>query len=262
VGEVTGEGVRDIRQTNKTQHMKKTQKFSLNMFERIDTFGTEQQDKLQISPRIAVLFAENKTNITAIHAASAEQVSGDTTSHSGTEQRAQLAAELTHHLRVIAGIARELDPVQYPGVAEKFPTLRKRLSYPILQSRALAFAQDAVPYKQAFLDRDMPADFIEQLNALVTSFAAATGVKNTGTQERAHSVASVATLVRKGMRTTRELRASLRRQLAKNPALEAAWKRAARVQGLPTANVEGRKTKVEGPGADAVATNVAAHPAA
>jgi hypothetical protein len=219
--------------------MNKRHKLSLNMFEKIGTFGDEQQDKLQISPRIAELFAENKTNITAIHLALRDQVSGDTTSHSGTEQRTQLAAELTHTIRVISGIARELDPEQYPGVAEKFPTLTQpRPPYPVLQSRAHAFAQDALPYKQAFIDRDMPADFIEQLNALVTSFAAATDVKNTGTQDRAHSVASIATLVRKGMRIARELRASLRRQLAKNPALEAAWKRAARVEGSTGARAQ------------------------
>ena len=65
-----------------------------------------------------------------------------------------------------------------PGLENKF-RLPRNTSDQFLLNAARAYAADAVPLKAGFLKHEMPADFIERLNQLITDFEKASTEKTT-----------------------------------------------------------------------------------
>jgi hypothetical protein len=171
--------------------------------------------------------------ITEIDTHSGDQDTGRGLSHGGAGDRRRIAKELRALMRRIADIGKTLDPEAFPGVAQQLRMPGN--SYPVLETRARAFLEVVTPIKAAFVDRLMPADFDEQLQALIDDFAAARERKHTGRAEQVGGTAGISDAAARGMRLARKLDAILKVAYAKNPSLLAAWKSAVKVQRGPQA---------------------------
>lgn len=162
-----------------------------------------------------------------------EQLVGQGTSRGGTADRRRVSRELRKMMRLIADIAKVLDPAGFPGIAAQLRMPRG--SHQELEVRANSFAEVIAPIRQEFVDRMMPEDFDQRLQALIERFAGARNRKQSGLADQVSGIAGIAATARRGMRLLRELDAILSAAYANNPASLASWKSAARVQHAPKA---------------------------
>jgi hypothetical protein len=170
---------------------------------------------------IAAVFTEIDTH-------SGDQDTGRGFSRGGVGDSRRIARELRALMRQIADIGKTLDPDAFPGIAQQLRMPRG--AYQVLETRARAFLEVVTPIKAAFVDRLMPANFDEQLQALIADFATARERKHTGRAEQIGGTAGISDAVSRGMRLARKLDAILKVAYATNPSLLAAWKSALKVQ--------------------------------
>jgi hypothetical protein len=217
----------------------------VEMLERVDHYGTASG--LTFNPRATALFAQVHSITTDIREHGVDQVFGRGGFRAGTDDRQHVAKELRGRLSEMAQIGRSLPRAQYPTSAEQFRMPRTR-SYQALRATALAFAEAATPIKQAFLDREFPADFLEQLAAVVETLDEAHRRKSGGLAGQVGGTEGMRVTSREAMDLVRELDAILTKKLRKsNPSQFAAWQSASRVERDPQREpVEGPRAKVEG----------------
>lgn len=114
------------------------------------------------------------------------------------------------------------------GLENKFRLPRSNNDQTLLNS-ARAFADDASPIKAAFPKHEMPADFIEQLNQLITDFEKVSTEKAAAVGSHvAAEIAMDETLFR-GLQAVRQLDVIIRNKFNGDPAMLANWTRASHV---------------------------------
>jgi len=195
---------------------------------RVKEFLTEPG--VPTNARVTSLSTQLGTAITAIENHGADQASGTATARSGTVQRREIAKRLREKLREIADTAKGLDEETYPGAAAHYlmPTSQK---YQTLLATGRGFLEDIGPIKAGFVESGLPADFDEQLAAVVAEFAAATTVRDGGLSERRSGTAGLSIKAADLLRIIQKLRAAMKNLLkTSNPAMFAAWQSAAHVQ--------------------------------
>jgi hypothetical protein len=173
---------------------------------------------------IAAVIAEIDTH-------SDNQDTGRGMSRGGTGDCRRIAKELRAFMRRISDIGKSLDPEAFPGIAQELRMPGN--GYQELETRARAFLEVVTPTKAAFVDRMMPADFDQELQALIDDFAAARQRKRSGQSEQIGGTAGIGDSVNRGMRLARQLDAILKAAYANNPSLLAAWKSAVKVKREP-----------------------------
>ena len=95
-------------------------------------------------------------------------------------------------------------------------------TYQDLLNRAQAFLEAVGPIKSAFVERDLPADFDEQLAGLIAEFTTATQLKASGLADQVEGTAGVRAATLNGVDIVRELGAILKVRYENDPGLYAA----------------------------------------
>jgi hypothetical protein len=226
--------------------MKKVINRKIDMGDRVVQIGTNPE--MALTAGITALFAQVATTTSALKALATDQSGGQGTFRGGAQECRRLANELRGSMRDINEIARVLKPDVAPGAKEVFRMPRKR-SYQALTAAARSFAEEAQPLEALFTARALPATFIADLQAQITAFEAAVGMKAGGRSERVSGTAGLDSTARSLIETVQELRAVMRVHLKAKPALLAAFRSAARVeQGTSAAETPGGSTPGSGSG--------------
>jgi hypothetical protein len=181
------------------------------------------------------LFTSLGTELTTMETHGTAQAAGAGVVHSGAVQRRGIATLLRRKLRAVADTAKGLDEEAYPGAAAQFRMPRSR-TYQSLLATGRAFVADVGAVKAGFVEGGLPADFDEQLAAVVGTFATATEVRDAGLAEQIGGTAGIdakASVVRGILRKLRPLMNNL---LVGNPALLAAWKSASHIRRTPVSS--------------------------
>ena len=136
------------------------------------------------------------------------------------------------HVRGLAKVARSLDPVAFPGIAQEVRGPRTS-SYQALLAAARAILQRVTPIKAAFVERRVPADFDKTMTDLIDTLEDATQRKSSGLSKQSGGTAGLADAARRGVAVVRQLDATMTHLLRNSPSLKAAWKTASRIQRDP-----------------------------
>jgi hypothetical protein len=203
----------------------------LVMFDSVTEFGTTHPLTPAIA-RVTVLYGQIAAGATTVRNLGGNQVGGFGGVRSAVSESVVLRDELLGDMRAINKIARALPVADFPGVRQQFRMPRGG-SYQGVANSARAFALNAAPLSQAFVDRGRPATFIEDLNAALAAFETARQRKQAGRQSQIGSTAGLEIASRQGVAHMRELDAILSPIYEPDAVVFAAWKAAIRIERAP-----------------------------
>jgi hypothetical protein len=118
-------------------------------------------------------------------------------------------------------------------VKGKFPRPKGSPNDQTLVSVARSFATDAAPIKALFIEYDMPADFIERLNAGVDAFEQSIDQQNTGAGASRASRAAIEEILDRGEQELERFDTAVRNKYGDDRATLAAWESASRLERGP-----------------------------
>ena len=173
--------------------------------------------------------------VPVLEAHAKDQHTAEVEAQSKTEVKAHLRDDLrVHHMQQIAAIARS----RLAGIADT--PLMAKLQYPLrslddkgLVAAGQSMAEAAVPYRQVFLDEQLPADFIEQLQAATEAVRVATADRDGSQLKLRAATSGVAVQLQQASHVVRVLHTLVVRQLKGNIELLSAWNMAKRNRAKP-----------------------------
>ena len=200
----------------------------LEMLTRARDYGAAHKPLFEMGFRGAQLFDELATVITELQTLSSTQSSAITSAREITTFRSLARRALVECLEAISLSAKSL-AVRSPGLKDKFRPPRK-VGDQVLLAHARAFAKDAVPLKPDFIALEMPADFIESLEASIAAFEAILTKRHTTRHSKSATTASMEGVLNRGVLIVQELQAVVQNKVRTDEGLMTAWKRATRIE--------------------------------
>ena len=161
----------------------------------------------------------------------AAQQTGAGAARSGTSNKAVCYALLRDELAVINHAAHAL-ALEIPGLDEKF-RLPRGTGNEALLAAARAFRADATPLKDQFLALELPANFLEHLDADIAAFETAKSTQHDGTTGRVSATAEMDATLHTAFKAVRVLDVIVRNKYRDNPAVLAAWTTASHTVRAP-----------------------------
>ena len=149
----------------------------------------------------------------------------------GSANRAAAREELREDLQAIARTARAMS-LDVPGLEDKFRLPRSGSDQALLTT-ARVFAADAVPLKAEFVRHEMPANFIEDLNASISQMEEAIRDQNASKRARKAAVAAIDEAMDRGIEAVRRLDPVVRNKFGARPNVLAEWESARHTQRAP-----------------------------
>lgn len=211
--------------------MKRLQTEILGALVRIKGFAVDHPFS-PVIPRVVVLMTSIDSLIAAYGVAGANQLGGFGLYRGSSTERKVLGKQIYTVLADLSSVAQGLDPIEFPGVADRFRLAESRRNYQGLINTGAAFVEALEePTVQAlFTDRGFAADFDTELTAALVSFATATGRKFDGARDRKEGTVGLKVLDKKAIQVMKELRAIVEKHLRQTaPNLIDVWKAASRV---------------------------------
>ena len=181
----------------------------------------------QLFAALAGVVEELDTHATA-------QMSHQSAAKQGTTSRAVARAALREDLEAIARTARVM-ALDTPGLEDRFRLPRGSNDQTLL-SAARAFAADALPLKPQFIQHELPANFLEDLNSDIADFEQAISNQGLSTGAQIAATEAIDDAIDRGLMTVRKLHAVVRNKFANDPATLAAWTSARHVERPPRSN--------------------------
>ncbi|HEX8139026.1 MAG TPA: hypothetical protein VF544_15770 [Pyrinomonadaceae bacterium] len=183
--------------------------------------------------RGAQALAAIKSAIEEAESLDAERVSNTTTAREGTSQRREARASLRSQINVINETARAIS-IDHPEIKGKFRSAASRLNDQDLLALARSVIAEATPFKQLFLEYDMPADFLEALSAAIERFEEGVNRQNIGAGGRSQTRRGVDDAHRRAEDELDKLNVAMRNRYHKDPATLAAWDNARSKEAQPS----------------------------
>lgn len=177
------------------------------------------------------LFATLATIISEINEHAASEVSGIGDAREGTSTRRQAREELRADLEAIARTARAMS-ADTPGLDDKFRVPRNQNDQHLLAA-ARAFAIDAAPLAAQFIAHELPADFLEDLNADIAALEAAISNQASGRGSHVSARAAIDDAIERADEVLRKLDAIVKNKYANNPSVLAEWLSASHTERAP-----------------------------
>jgi hypothetical protein len=157
----------------------------------------------------------------ALHASSMSSVRQNAT------EKETARSELRAEMKAINVSARVRER-EIPGFADKF-RMPKPCSDQKLITIARAFAADAAAQAAEFAKSDMPADFVDTLNAKIEALEDAIERKNVNAEAQVAARTTIKEALKRGMRAVSELDAIVRNKFRGDPVVLAEWEHAGRI---------------------------------
>jgi hypothetical protein len=203
-----------------------------DMFERVREFFAIRADSVTPKSRAEELLAALDEVIKDVNTHAAAQTSGKAAAQSGTQSKGAAREALIETLEAMRRTARAI-ALDNPAFVNNFRLPRGRLNDQELLAIARSFAADAAPVKDEFIHYDMPADFLEDLNADIESFEQACGAQNRSTDAHIAATAALSAALERGLNIVRQLDAIVRNKFRDDRATLAAWTSARHIERAP-----------------------------
>lgn len=204
---------------------------SYEMVLRVGGYGAERAASFPPTSLGGELFAKVSAAATELGNHVAQQVSGSTSARQGTATKAVARAALRDALERLRRTARSMSQTM-PGIDSKF-RIPRNLSDQQLVGTAQAFAADAAPLKADFIRFAMPADFLDDLNDLITEFRSSLTTQQTGKGHQVMATAAIDDTLDEALSAVRQLDAIVRNTFHDDQAELAAWMSARHVERSP-----------------------------
>jgi hypothetical protein len=198
------------------------------MLTRVRDFGTERAASFPEDSLGGAQFAIVGGSVETLTREAATQSSGVSSFQQASVSRASAREALRETLQTLSRTARAM-AIDNPGLENRFRLPRSGSDQALLNT-ARAFAADAVEIKAAFIRLEMPANFIEELNADIEDLERAIGSQNSGRGRHVTATASIDAAIERGMSAVRKLDAIVRNKFRQDPATLAAWESARHVE--------------------------------
>lgn len=198
------------------------------MFKHVRDFGATYGSAFASGSLASGHFAEIAAAIEQLDGHAAAQSSGRSALRQSTAGKAAARDALHEQLEMIRRTARAMALVT-PGLDDKFRIPRNATDTKLLAT-ARAFLNDATPLKDEFIKREMPATFLEDLDAQIRAFELAAGGQNAGNDASVSARASIDGAIEHGMKAVRQLDPIVRNKFHNDPAGLAAWMSAVHIE--------------------------------
>lgn len=195
------------------------------MFKRVNEFG--HTHTFAEGSLAKELFGVIKQVITDLESQGANQSSGLNAAQGSTATKAAIREELRDRLLTINRTARVM-ALKSPGFERQF-RFPRAVGDQALLNAARAFAADAAPIKDRFIQRELPTDFIEQLNAQIDAFEDALKQRTAAVGSHMSARVAIDESVALGLQTVRELDVIVRNKFNGDSVILAAWAGASQV---------------------------------
>ncbi|HWT00868.1 MAG TPA: hypothetical protein VN256_11535 [Pyrinomonadaceae bacterium] len=211
--------------------MKDTEIRRLEMLRRVRDFGAAQASSFPAASLAAQKFGAVGAVVAEVEAHGTTQSTGKGAAQAGASAKRAARADLREKMTAIRDTALALEE-EMPGVSANFRVPRTNGDQALI-SAARAFVAAATPLKNDFLQREMPATFLEDLTAAVTRFENALNEKNASTEKRISATAAIGNSLERGLKLVRELDPIVNNKFRGNAATLAAWQSASHVTRPP-----------------------------
>lgn len=203
----------------------------IETLERMRGFGSENASDFPVTSLGGQKFAALDALVTEIDQLGAQQSEGQGAARSSTQAKGMARIAVRSAMRAISDTAEALESA-HPGISETFRLPRNNGDEALINA-ARAFVTSATPLKNEFIQREMPATFIEDLTAAIEEFEEASGSRNLNTSRRVTATAALRDALERGMQVRRELDPIVRNKYRSNPSKLAAWESASRIERAP-----------------------------
>jgi len=198
---------------------------------RVCDFGAAHADSFPAASVGGQKFAAISAVVDELEAHGANQSSGKGAAQAGTLAKRAARASVREKMIAIRETAQALEET-LPGVSANFRVPSNNGDQALINS-ARAFVEAATPIKSEFIQREMPATFLEDLTAAIELFENAVNEKNTSTERRIAATAAINASLERGAKLVRELDPIVRNKFRGDAATLAAWESASRVARAP-----------------------------
>jgi len=198
-------------------------------FDRIKAFGAKHGSQFTAGSRAAGLFTGIGTVVVAMEEDGVKKLSGSASYHGGAGAR-RIARELVREdLRAIRNTAEAISEADdLPEFEEQF-RLPRSGSALLLLSKAKAFLADATPHKALFIEFELPADFLEDLQADIALLEKAKDDKDAGLAEQVAGTAELSANALQGIKLRKQLLPIVRNKFRSQPGILAEWETAVHI---------------------------------
>ena len=201
--------------------MKDTEIRKLEMLRRVRDFGAAHVSSFPVASLAAQKFEAVGAVVAEVEAHGTTQSTGRGAAQAGASAKRAARADVREKMVAIRDTALALEDVR-PGVSGNFRVPRTNGDQALI-SAARAFLAAATPLKNEFLQREMPATFLEDLTAAITRFENALNEKNANTEKRISATAAISASLERGAKLVRELDPMVNNKFRGNAAILAAW---------------------------------------
>lgn len=200
-------------------------------FVRVRQFGNNHAADFAVDSLYAHTLTDLSAVITEVETLSAAEFTARGDALSGTTGRGAGREELRDRLQAIARTVRVMED-EFPGISEKFRVPRNNNGN-LLLSTARSFLAEATPLKARLIAHAMPDDFLEELQAAIAAFEAATHDQTTGLGNHIAARVALDEALSRGIELVRKLDAIVRNKYAHDRAVLAEWTSASHTERAP-----------------------------
>jgi hypothetical protein len=192
------------------------------MGQSVRQFGLTHGDQFAPASRATDLFTRLNTALAALDQHATAQTSGQHSAQQSTATKADARRELRADIDAIAETARSMS-IEMIGLADKFRIPRGGINDQELLTLARAFLTDAAPYKTDFIANEMPADFLEDLQADINAFASSGSGQQHDKQTHVAATDGLSEAADEVLNLVKQLNAPVRNKFRDDPTTLAAW---------------------------------------
>lgn len=210
-------------------------------FIRVRGFMTDNSARFPAGSIAAVKMVELSEVIDLLDELSGDQSGGMSDARFSFAGKNSARENVREDLSDISRTARSMN-YQFPNIVEKFRMPRGNNDEELLAA-ARAFLTEATPYKANFIQYEMPADFLEDLQADIEAFEAALGATSSATDSHVEATAAIDEAIRNGMIILRTLNGIVKNVFRDDVGKLAAWLSASHIERRAKKKVEADKEK-------------------
>lgn len=208
------------------------------MFVRVRDFITQRLSDFSETGVARQLYTQLQGVIARLESSSAEQASGIGQARQRTQSRGSARLSLRDALEAIHSVAVAM------GLGEQFP-LPERADASLLQVGRAA-ARDLTPLKAQFIAHEMPADFIEDLQAEIAAFETEIAEHGNAVGDHVQASEAIDEAIEEGIELVEKLDGIMRAKYASNRAVLAEWMSASHTERAPKRSANAAPPPVTG----------------
>lgn len=205
----------------------------VEMLARVRDFGVTHAASFPATGLGAQKFAAIGALLAGIESHGTAQAAGGGAARTSSGAKQAARENVRGRMKAISATAGAMESA-HPGISNSFRLPRLGSDQRLLNA-ARAFIEAATPLKSEFTGHELPATFLEDLNAALSELESAVNAQNLGTEKQVAATAAIKDSLARGLTLRRELDPIVRNKFGSDAATLAAWTSASHVERAPKA---------------------------